>query len=29
MFLTDFFKELGITEKDCIKAFKQKNKILQ
>jgi hypothetical protein len=29
MFLTDFFKELGITEKDCIKAFKPKNKIHQ
>jgi hypothetical protein len=29
MFLSDFFKELGITERDCIKAFKQKNKILQ
>jgi hypothetical protein len=26
MFLIDFFTELGITEKDCIKAFKSKNK---
>jgi hypothetical protein len=24
MFLIDFFTELGITEKDCIKAFKSK-----
>jgi hypothetical protein len=27
MFLIDFFTELGITEKDCIKAFAQKKKI--